>query len=200
MSYSYPALPPILHRVSALGLKVFSGSEAYDLNIIGIRSPEKTANAFDDLICCAYREEKDGPWVVRCWPATTDPGTYWLDNPSRVDGTAILVPGQYRGVYKIDKHGGKYEALCQRNGDVSVYRDNNRDATLDADASSIVTGMFGINIHHAGQNSTRVDKWSAGCQVFARMADFDEFMGIVKQQIAHHPTWESFTYTLIEEW
>ena len=48
-------------------------------------------------------------------------------------GTAILVPDQYRGVYKIDTHGGKrrYTALCQRLGPVKIWRDNNRDRIPD---------------------------------------------------------------------
>lgn len=200
MSYPYPTLPPLLRRLKALGHQVFDGGHAYNLNIIGIRSGQVEANVFDDLICCAYRPKVFGAWEFRYWPATTDPGLYHLGNPSRIEGTAILVPGQYKGAYELAKHRGQYEALCQRKGEVSVHRDADRDSTLDMDPSSIQSGMFGINIHHAGQNSTRVDKWSAGCQVFARMADFDEFMGIVKKQTAHHPTWKSFTYTLIKEW
>ena len=31
-----------------------------------------------------------------------------------------------KDVYKIDKHQGKYKALCQRNGKVKVYRDGRR--------------------------------------------------------------------------
>jgi hypothetical protein len=33
-------------------------------------------------------------------------------------GCAILKEGQYKGVYEIDLHNGKYEAICQRLGPV----------------------------------------------------------------------------------
>ena len=57
-------------------------------------------------------------------------------------------------------------------------------------------GMFGINIHKAGQDSTWVENWSEGCQVFKRVKDFDEFMKICKKAAKIHGN--HFTYTLIE--
>ena len=61
-------------------------------------------------------------------------------------------------------------------------------------------GVFGINIHRAtaksGGTSTRVDKWSAGCQVIAKNSDFKEFMEICHK--AKDVWGNSFTYTLIE--
>jgi hypothetical protein len=64
-------------------------------------------------------------------------------------GIARLVPDQYRGVYSISLHSGKYQALCQRLGNVTVWRDKNRDLVYDEVVKD--TGMFGINIHKAGQ-------------------------------------------------
>jgi hypothetical protein len=57
-------------------------------------------------------------------------------------------------------------------------------------------GVFGINIHKAGVDSTFVENWSEGCQVFKKSADFDAFMAIVR--IARDIHGNSFTYTLIE--
>jgi hypothetical protein len=197
-------LPPILIQVKSLGHKVFEGDHAYDLNIIGIRSDNHRSNRFDDLLCCAYREREGGPFVIKYWPATTDPGTFCLEHPEvygTAAGTAIIVPGQYRGAYKLDLHRGKYEALCQRNGPIKVYRDGNRDDIIDMDPSTIQEGFFGCNLHKAGANSTNVDKWSAGCQVFARDSDFEELLFLAHKQIETHPTWApTFTYTLIREW
>ncbi len=192
------SLPPLLQRVASLGYAVFSNGD-YDLNIVGIRSKNPIANSFDDWMTCTYKE--NGSWRTHWWVCTTDPGTYWLEgyDSSRVKGTAILQPGQYRGVYKVDLHGGKYEALCQRNGPVKVWRDSNRDNTLDWKGPTY-EGMYGINIHHASYTgtSTQVDKWSAGCQVFANIDNFNEFMSIVKLQVSKRG-WKTFTYTLIEE-
>ena len=79
-------------------------------------------------------------------------------------GVAILKPGQYRGSHTIGLHQGKYEALKQ-GGKVKVYRDANRD--MNYDEKVIQEGVFGINIHKAGANSTYVENWSEGCQVFS---------------------------------
>jgi len=176
------------------GLKVFTNGE-FNLNIFGIRMHPGKVNEFDDLLGVAYREM--GNWVVRYWPITTDPGLYWLENPMNVDGTAILVPGQYRGAWTLGKHRGRYDALTQHKP-VKVYRDRDRDGFIDTNPDSIQEGMFGINIHRAkqGASSSAVNRWSAGCQVFARAADFDEFMLLVEQS---EPLWgKTFTYTLLE--
>jgi hypothetical protein len=61
----------------------------------------------------------------------------------------------------------------------------------------IDTGFFGINIHKAGRASVQVDKWSAGCQVFAKSADFAEFMDLTEE--AEKRYGNSFTYTLLLE-
>lgn len=177
-----------------LGYKYFNTGK-YNLNIIGIRSSNKESNKFDDYLVVEYINYNDNI-VKKVYPITTDPGTYYLNNPLNVDGTSILVPGQYRGCWQIGYHQGKYEALVQRKP-VKVYRDNNKDNDLDH-TDNIVEGMFGINIHKAGANSKQVDKWSAGCQVFAKEKDFEDFMTLCHYQLdlGHGKT---FTYTLIDE-
>ena len=187
--------PEILDYAASLGHTVFESGQ-YNLNIIGIRSADHQANRFDDTIHCVYKD-KDGDWIQKSWPCTTEPGKYWLENPTNVNGTAVLVPGQYRSVWKIDKHQGKYYALCQRNGTVKVYRDDNRDEIIDCDPDTITEGFYGINIHKAGAHSTQIDRWSAGCQVFANESDFDEFMVICGK--ARENWGNAFSYTLILE-
>lgn len=175
----------------------FFTNGVYNLNIIGIRNPNLVANSFDDTMIVIYKF--GGEWITKVYPITTDAGTYWLKNPLSNKGTAILVPNQYRGVYSIDLHNNKYNALCQRNGKVEVYRDNDKDLILDMDSAKIEKGMFGINIHRSNpfSESLKVDKFSAGCQVFKRVKDFNEFMEICQKSKA---LWgNSFTYTLIKE-
>lgn len=169
----------------------------YNLNIIGVRSSKREANSFDDWMVLCYKA--NNIWLTRIYHITTDAGTYWLKNPLDKRGTAILVPNQYRGVYSIDKHNGKYFALCQRNGKVKTYRDNDRDKILDMDASTITEGMYGINIHRSNPytESVSVDKWSAGCQVFANPKDFEQFMEICNK--ARNIWGNKFTYTLLLE-
>ena len=86
------SLPVVLQRVKALGYKVFDGDADYDLNIVGIRSKDTTANTFNDLMTVSYKVK--GQWYTRSWECTTDPGLYWMHNPMRVEGCAQLVCGQ----------------------------------------------------------------------------------------------------------
>ena len=170
-------------------------NKGYDINIIGIRNDDvgqKVTNAFDDLLTISYKDST-GAWKYHEWPATTDPGKKGVLEYHNAAGVARLVEGQYRGSHSIGLHQGKYEALRQAKN-VKVYRDSNRD--LIYDETKIAEGVFGINIHKAGADSTYVENWSEGCQVFKRSKDFDEFMKICR--LARDKHGNSFTYTLIE--
>jgi len=180
--------PKILQALRKLGHSVFTDGQC---NIVGVRNSSTQANSFDDEIHLVW---KNRGWNHQIYPCTCDPGTYWLEHPMRVDGSAILMPGQYVDTYKFDLHGGRYETLCQRGGTVKVWRDANKDEVLDHVDGSEIEGWFGINIHHAGTDSTNVEKWSAGCQVFKRLADWEEAVRIWKGTNA-----DLFTYTLIDD-
>lgn len=104
--------------------------------------------------------------------ANTDPSKY---SP----GIAKLRPGVW-SVYKFDKHKGKYLALCQRAGNV----------TVDRDGKGSETGMFGINIHKGGFLTTSSlgcqtiypDQWDdfiAKCQKFAKSSFGDKYTSLV---------------------
>ena len=191
----------IKDTVEGLGYKYFTGDN-YDVNIIGIRNSDtngKITNKFDDIITISFKDE-NGDWQYYEYVCTTDPGDDWMENPWIADkGCAVLKPGQYRGSHKLRLHSGKYLALGQKK-DVTVYRDNDRDSNYDLDESKTDTGLFGINIHRAtgrsGGKSTRVDKWSAGCQVIADNDDWHEFLDIC--QAAREIHGNSFSYTLLE--
>ncbi|QDP48301.1 MAG: hypothetical protein Unbinned4944contig1000_25 [Prokaryotic dsDNA virus sp.] len=185
--------PDVLTRLEEEGHYVFEAG-AYNLNIIGVRTPPGEVNTFDDELHVVYRDER-GKWIDLCFPCTTDPGLYWLKNPIRRAGTAILKPGQYRGSHKIGLHRGRYTALVQRKP-VTVYRDRNRNAVLDMDQNTEQEGIYGINIHHAGHDSHRVDKWSAGCTVIANLNDWEIFMAVVRR--AAEIWGDRFTYTLVD--
>lgn len=172
-----------------------TNNKGFDVNIIGIRNSDtgqKVTNAFDDLLTVSYKDEA-GVWKYHEWPATTDPGKKGVMEYHNAKGVARLVEGQYRGSHTIGLHQGKYEALRQQKN-VKVYRDANRDLTYDE--KKMDEGLFGINIHKAGADSTYVENWSEGCQVFKRSADFEEFMKICRKAREKHGN--SFTYTLIE--
>ena len=191
-------LSQVRNAVLAKGFKWFedSANKGYDVNIVGIRNSSTgkvVTNLFDDTITLSYKNEV-GVWQFHEWKNTTEPGKKGVQQYHNKNGVARLVPGQYRGVWAIDKHQGKYDALCQRLGNVKVFRDTNKDLVYDE--ANTDTGMFGINIHKAGQDSTWVENWSEGCQVFKRVKDFDEFMKLCKKAAKIHGN--HFSYTLIE--
>lgn len=178
--------------VKAKGYKWFEGKD-YLLNIVGVRNSDtgtKVTNAFDDKITVSY--QVGGNWVYKEWMNTTDPGTKGVKEYHNAAGVARLVAGQYIDSHGLGLHQGKYEALKQF-GKVKVYRDANRD--MNYDETKIQEGIFGINIHKAGVDSTFVENWSEGCQVFKRAADFEEFMAIARKAASVGN--KSFTYTLI---
>jgi len=172
----------------------------YNLNIVGVRNNSGDASRFDDFLNVLYKV--DGEWVCDIYAATTEPGSKILKLPIkevRHKGTAILVPDQYRGAYKIGPHGKtRYTALIQRGDKVRVWRDNNRDTTPDYHGPE-EQGWFGINIHKHSGPGARLNTGgsSAGCQVFKKTPDFYEFMDTCQE--ASDRWSNSFTYTLIEE-
>lgn len=169
-------------------------SKDYNINIIGIRSIDMTPNVFNDYVCVMWKYR--GKWTTKIYEATTDPGLYYLNNPMNIKGTAIMVPGQYRGAYEIGKH-TDYKALRQKKP-IKYWRDNNKDNRYDMNGK-IYEEIGYTNIHHANYygKSKYVDKWSAGCQVLADIKEWKEFINIC--QNACNKFGNSFTYTLIEE-
>lgn len=178
---------------------VFDASKrgGYDLNLFGVRSATRVPDAFDDWIGAFYRDAA-GVWCLFAFPGTTDPGAAALESPINGKGTAILAPGQHRGLWKLGQHQGKYRALVQAKP-VGVMRDGNRDRVLDHGAALDI-GMHGINLHRAGEarRSTVVGMWSAGCQVIADPCHFDILLSLCDRQVATLG-YDSFTYTLLNE-
>ena len=187
-----PKLVDLIHSLKNKDYVVFE--EPYKLNIVGIRSADAKQNSFDDLICVFYKDDNN-KWEYNCYPATTDPGTFFLNNPMSGLGTAALKEGQYKDAYAQGLHKGQYKALVQAEP-VTTYRDPDRNSIFDFN-SKTTTGKYGINIHKAGANSEAVNNWSAGCQVFKRSNDFANF---IKLTDTHREKYgNKFTYTLLDE-
>jgi hypothetical protein len=180
--------------VKSKGYVWFNGCKDYDVNVVGVRNSStlsKVTNLFDDKITLSYKV--NGEWFFHSWDATTEPGKKGVMQFHNSGGVARLVPNQYRGAYAVSMHRGKYQALCQRLKNVTVWRDKNRDMNFDEIIQD--TGMFGINIHKAGTVSNFVENWSEGCQVFKRTKDFNDFMVLINRAKEIHGN--HFTYTLI---
>ena len=93
-----------------------ANNKGYDVNIVGVRNnaasiADKITNVFDDFITISFKDENK-EWKFFCWNATTDPGKKGALEFSNKKGVSRLIPNQYRGVWQIDLHQGKYQALC----------------------------------------------------------------------------------------
>lgn len=164
-------------------------------NIVGIRSSSDIPDKFDDLIVLFYTT-RERQVACHIFPATTDPGLYYLENPMNVEGTAILAPGQYVNAFKLGMHKGQYKCLVQRLP-VKIIRDFNRDNKLDFDSEKVVEEMAGIELHYAGKNSKKVGKWSGGCQVTQDEHGCESIVNVCEQSAQLYGN--AVTYTLITE-
>jgi len=187
-------LKDIIRVMTRKGYVVFENdAKPLNINYVGIRNIANV-NTFNDTFVMFWKYA--GQWSSFYWFGTTDPGTYYLENPMNDMGTAILKEDQYRGAWKMGLHQGKYDALVQKK-EVTVIRDANKDGVLDLDAGTEETGFFGINHHRANEKneSIQVDKWSAGCQVTADPHLYDVFIQICKES---EEIWgDGLTYTLL---
>ena len=190
-------LKGIVNTAKSMGYTI--DNRPFALNIIGIRNSEATSQKkFDDLIAFFYYNNQ-GNLVGKVCPATTDPSTFWLNQPMNISGAAILKSGEYNDTWSIGMHKGKYEALVQNLKPVTTIRDNDRNAYINYLAPT-TTGMYGINIHRAtlGKGDiTIIDQDSAGCQVFQNKSDFDEMMNLAKNSSQKYGN--KFSYILIDE-
>jgi hypothetical protein len=198
----------ILAMMRARKYVVFS--RPYELNIIGIRNAKTDPNKFDDVINVIWKDDK-GKWNGKEYKATTDPSTIYLERGGYKDsktGTAILPQGQYLNKWTIRGHGTtKYEALGQgltKETEICVYRDYDRNSTLNFDIDSKSCGNYGINIHRAKKggaddgkgNTETIGVYSAGCQVFQNYYCFQEFMEMARKQRDLYGN--KFSYTLFD--
>ena len=170
--------------------------------LINIRTDVTECNSFDDYTVL-YCNGVFG-YMSQC---TCDPGLSPLKKPVNVNGTAIVMNGFYKGLWKIGYHKGQYKALVQ-NKPVIVFRDSDKDNILDynfimnndervknakfekgiaklviEDREYIIEkGMFGINWHRAAvdREIEKVNGWSAGCCVVKNAVDFDRQLSIIE--------------------
>ncbi len=174
------------------------------VNIYGIRSKNSISDKFDDVI--GMFVVINGKEIHLTFPATTDPGKNWLLTPMRKDGCAIMVPGQYKGLYKIGLH-KDYKAL-QQIGKAQYVRDNDKNSTIDFSLyrdpekrkAHIFFDNIASNIHRASKNAIvqYVGLYSAGCQVLQRDSDLQSLLSYCENQVANG--WPNlFDYTLFEE-
>ena len=189
--------PKILDSVESHGFKIFSDGN-YDLNIIAVRNLQNNPNVFDDKLHVCFL--KNGEWQERIYQVTTDPGRFYLEDPTYRDGQGVAViyhPQQARGAYKIGLHGGKYECLrqCQP---IKFWRDRNFNNKADY-IGDVHKDLIYVNIHRASiKGSTKVERYSAGCIVFSDPDQYEDFMELAHKQI-ESLGYRTYTLTIIGE-
>jgi len=194
----FPTTDELLGEMEERGHALFmNDSRDYNLNLIATRDPDPRMDQFGCVMSVIW--SYGGDLNHFNYRITTLPGSYYMKvRLLNHEGCAILKPGQYRGVYTTGLHRGKYLALCQRRGPVTVYRDGDRDNEFDMEPEMERTGRFGINIHRCGRDGLvpRVGANSAGCLVFQSHRDFDHFMKII---ILAEENWgDRFSLTLLD--
>ncbi|MGB8525504.1 MAG: peptidoglycan-binding protein [Rhodoplanes sp.] len=179
-----PVLSDLAHRIVAAmerkGHRVDRGPGEINIVYVEGMNADGTpngdeANKWNDLRL-VIRFEGGEPRIVGSWPATTEPGRYYTENPVNPRGAARIEFGQY-DAWQVGKHRGDHEALVQTGGQVTVCRDLNKDGQRTGDKRD--TGDFGIN-QHWGYDLAEVDKASAGCLVGQSKPGHRQFMTVVK--------------------
>lgn len=147
------------------------GVQIKPFNIFGIRDERyQESDIWNDYI--GYFTNND----IRFFKATTDPGHYWTLKPLNRRGTAHLCLGWHKNIWKVDKHRGKYEALCNRwgCGKTQIWRDFDKNTKVSIKKDKLYKGHYGINLHRANAlyYVNRIGRYSAGCQVLQKSYDF----------------------------
>lgn len=165
--------------------KIFTGPG--ELNIVYVTGANldgsKNDNAPDKWndLRCVYAYDGGKPVMNGLWVCTTEPGFYYgREHLLNSHGAAHLAPGQY-DAWQTGYHRGDSDrfALVQTGGDVTVWRDANRNFVRD-DTDPIDVGGFGINEHDGQDGSPEsIGTHSAGCLVVRERAKHAEFMKLV---------------------
>ena len=100
--------PPVITRSMELGFSTFK--RKYDLNLIVCRNTIERPDTFQDTMHVVYHDGQK--WIEYIYPCTSHAGLYYLQNPSRSAGVAILKHDhQYRSSFTIGMRSSGYECL-----------------------------------------------------------------------------------------
>jgi hypothetical protein len=202
MKYTFQQILDVLDRKKY----TFYSSGNFNLNLIGVRAENSVSDSFDDKLYCLYRGS-DNRFKIHEFAITTDPGKHWLLNPMNIKGCAILIPGQYKSVYKIGGRHKDYEALEQC-APMAYVRDNDKNNVLNFELyrdpelrkENLFWDNIKSNIHRSSPTgiSNIVNRWSAACQVLQSKADFDTLIALAHKN-RENGHGDKLSYCLLED-
>lgn len=182
----------------------------YNLNIVAIRENDVFENTFSDTLHLAYKE--GGVWKLITTPWTTLAGTLGRGGEQSpltgtgtgtgVSGVAIIVPSQYRRVFKFVDNYWQWLAypFFQQIGNMQYWRDNNKNGVIDK--GKIYVGNYATNLHRMGNNgvqktwvNSQWEWWSQGCNGSCE-PDFKKILAPTREAVKK---WGNiFSYTMLE--
>jgi hypothetical protein len=177
----------IIKYMQSKNYEIFMGEDKYNIVYVEGLNENGTLNndapnEFNDRRMVIEIANKI-PVIVNQWQATTEPGTYYTENPMNSKGAARIAFGQYKAWQVGTHYGGgsePHEALVQV-GNITIHRDLNKDFKRTGD--NIYTGDdFFINQHWGFDYPVNdISYAGAGCLVGRRREGHREFMAIIKQ-------------------
>lgn len=186
----------IIKIVKDGGGEVFE-QEGY-INFCGVRN-NVTNDSFNDSLYIYWKDVTDGTFkCVKTDAFTTKPGKKVILNEggkTNSKGAAIVKEGWHKNCWYIGVHNqespqNKHLALRQEVGvtePITITRDKSQfgntgkyELRIFSDTTEV--GYPYTNLHRAGDSQGySVNGWSAGCQVFQYISDFDEMMELAKK-------------------
>ena len=162
------------------------------LNIVYVEGTDKngrhnadTFNVFNDRRTVFHFDKNGTPVMDLNVLCTTEPGRFFTQHPLNPDGAARIAFGQYKawavGIHHPELTAPRrHEALVQV-GNISIFRDKNKDGIRPGDKQFTVGSGAGIN-QHSGLNQPAADigRLSAGCLVGQNDAEHKKFMKVAR--------------------
>ena len=197
------SIDEIREVLKAKNYKFFEKGD-FNLNLIAIREDDTFDNKFSDSLQMLYKE--NGVWKAPAFKFTTLAGTLGFggekapltaaDTGTGVDGVAIILEGQYPGVYEYVNTGYRYPFVEYLNqvGNFDYLRDNNKDGLVSRN-STRQTGNFKTCFHAMSwinKNGTYSDSefvnyigspYSQGCIGAPALTMFTGIMPIIRQSV-----------------
>lgn len=128
-------------------------------------------------ISCVISFDKNKPYfAMDPVTATTEPGAHYTWNPMNSGGAFRIAFGQY-AAWQVGRHGADWGLALVQSGDITGYRDKNKDGSRAGDKMDTGNNFF-VNQHRPYSTGT-VGRSSAGCLVRESLDDHWHFMDLV---------------------